>query len=465
MSADPVSAIVTESFCYGNVDLCGVDININDELYNSLFAALQKTDPKRPLQDYWCLVRNIKSLESMTLEYIDFVEDVFRLLDERFGENKNISFKSHFAIKLYIINEMFHTITAVAIEKNIDEVCGYFMFTFSEIVKFIETFHVITLYKLPGDGVWDPIWKMEWVQDSCLEGLRDTTIDVHTDLILNNPKIYTYSKAYIVAKTAERLRCLKKEAPNYFKFLDGVGVIAEFSEWVFHNFPYSEIAKGYLQLIPVSSEVYLPDGVDRSIELIDLVFEIIPERLATYALGFSAITGELSRKMIRKYVQKCKKEGLKKYFGDIQQKNWTYIESKMYHEPKIGNLDEEGKQLNVLYFPVDAYNFDDTSVMYCNDFYYIFTYPEFENLSQSTTNPYNRKPIHNGYLNMIRDRLVIKNIMKEETAERGLALELNGTMIENYNELMENIMVYSEPVPKHRYLPQDMISLLFPNLN
>lgn len=471
--SDRLSEIIAESFCYGNLSICGLDIKApTKESYKLLIDKLRESDPSRGVETFWCLVRNVKQIEMVSIDYIDFIKDIFDILDDRFGSKMTIDFNTPFAIKLFIISEMFHTIAAVNLERNIQGVYKHFTYTFKHIIKFIDDNELTTFYHVPGNGTstWQPEWKIEWVDsnNSCLEVIKDTSIDIFTENVLNSPKIHGYadssfaSLGNMVEVIAIRLTWLKRVAPQYFRFLDGIGLLTEFSHWVFHNFPYNEISNGYLQLIPLSDDIYLPPGADRELDMIDLIFEMIPENVATYLLGFSHITGAISKRKIRQYVQQSKAAG---YFDQIKCRNWKYVESTMFHDKKIGNLDEDGEQLNVLYFPIDSYNIADISVLYCNDFYYLFTYPEFQNISHSTTNPYNRKQIDTGYLNLLRDNIVIKNLMKDDLAERGLVVDMNATMQENYDELLEKVHIYTRPIPKRRYIPEEMISLIFPNLS
>ena len=458
---DPLRKVLAESFCYGDVSLCRLDQKITPETYNFLIENFKKSDSSRDINGYWCLIRNIKSIETISIEYIDFISEIFDILDQRLGVSTEISFDSPFVIKLYVINELLHTLTAIAMKNGKTEFLDYFAQVFNTIIKFIKEFRVTTIYNVPNDmDFWFPSWKLEYKDMS----IKDSSIDIFTDTIINNPKIKFYSGSQnVMERVTKRLQYLKQEAPCYFNFLEGVGILAEFSHYSFHKYPYNEIAKSYIDMIKLSTEIFVPENLrGDNIDYVDLIFELIPESLSTYLLGFSNIAGSMSKKLIRKNVKCSKKEG---YFESIEAKNSKFIDANMFHERKIGNSEEDGVMTNVLYLPVASYNVDDIAILYSNDFYYVFTYPEFQNLSETSTNIYNRKTIDNGYINMIRDKMVIKNIMKEEVAENGLSLELNGTMKENYMEFLENIKTYTHFSPKQGFLPEHMISLLFPGLN
>ena len=58
---------------------------------------------------------------------------------------------------------------------------------------------------------------------------------------------------------------------------------------------------------------------------------------------------------------------------------------------KCGNSIEDDEILNLIYTPTNSYNSDDTIVLFSNGVYFVFNYPEYDNIIKSESNPYNRE--------------------------------------------------------------------------
>ena len=81
-----------------------------------------------------------------------------------------------------------------------------------------------------------------------------------------------------------------------------------------------------------------------------------------------------------------------------------------------------------------------------NDVYFIFTYPEYDNIWKNDINPYNREFVTDTCTSRIKMQLDGKRKIMNACRLRGLELELNGTLEENFDELVKKITIYKPPI-------------------
>jgi len=89
------------------------------------------------------------------------------------------------------------------------------------------------------------------------------------------------------------------------------------------------------------------------------------------------------------------------------------------------------------YNKIKHYNQDDVSSVFNNNIMHHFSCKEFETILKKEENPYNRDKITN--LGKIIDNLKFKKKIKKHLLMRGLETDLNGTMYENYLDILENL--------------------------
>ena len=53
--------LVVESFCYGNIEDIDLKDKLNITFYTSITEHLKKNSSDRPIETFWCLVKNLKS--------------------------------------------------------------------------------------------------------------------------------------------------------------------------------------------------------------------------------------------------------------------------------------------------------------------------------------------------------------------------------------------------------------------
>lgn len=443
-----------ETFCYGNVEVLKKEILKFEEnkLYGKLCTALKKSDTERGLESYWVLVTNVKKIKriSISVGYVDFIKNIFDVLDERFkpGRESVNDFYEPFMIKVFIIYDMMYSIYA---QQNI-VVSVRFEELFGDIISYIRNNRIITYYNYPTTADWIPIWKLEYNEHT----VTSSIIDVYNDTILLHPTANQYTRGTL-SNIVIRLKMLVKLAPRYIDFISGIGVINIFTKYIFYNYSYKDLVDNYMEFIDLFDDTFLPQDVNRlQFNLYRLKFELLPEQLASYILGYPSSIGILTRKQIRECCVKLE-EGA--HNDTIKNKNKEYINANMFFD-NVVNIAEDENILNLLYVPVHHYNIDDIMVVLSNGVYFIFNCPEYENILSKQENPYSRKRLNNEILKKIGDLLDMKTIMIYSVRNRGLRITLNGTIEENQAEVIDGMCEYTEPVisPKSQ-----LISLLFNN--
>ena len=212
-----------------------------------------------------------------------------------------------------------------------------------------------------------------------------------------------------------------------------------------------------MDFINLFEDTFLPQEVVRSqFNLYKLKFELLPEQLASYILGYPSSIGILTRKQIRECCVKLEEET---HNNSIKNKNKEYINGNLFFN-NVANMIEDKNILNLLYVPVHHYNIDDIMVVLSNGVYFIFNCPEYENIISKQENPYSRKRLNYEIIKKLGDVMDLKTMMIYSVRNRGLRITLNGTIEENQIEVMDGMCEYTEPVisPKTQ-----LISLLFNN--
>ena len=121
---------------------------------------------------------------------------------------------------------------------------------------------------------------------------------------------------------------------------------------------------------------------------------------------------------------------------------WLFLYNKKYlnsieFETEVGNGKDDEESLDLCYVKIKEYNQDDIVSIFNNNILHHFSCREFETILKKEENPYNRDKITN--LRKVIDNLKFKKRIKKTLLTKGLDLELNGSMLENYEEVMEKI--------------------------
>jgi hypothetical protein len=193
-----------------------------------------------------------------------------------------------------------------------------------------------------------------------------------------------------------------------------------------------------MKFVKLSPECYIPEHyVRESFTATNLLLSVLPERMTSYLLGFPVFSiGTLTPKCISML---SAEEQIVNTIEKTIQKNKESINSRIYFG-KVGNNSEGGSYLNNVYTEVDHYNHDDVMILFIGGFYFIFNYPEFNNMITTKINPYTRDSIGISYITNMFYLVASKENLKKEVRKRGLNVELSGTMYENYEEVFEKIL-------------------------
>lgn len=440
------SQLLIETFTYGNVGLFLKDnkINFDDEdLVQKIVLSIKNSvkEENRDLHSIWSIIWNIMiNMDINSINYFKFIKTVFDILDTKFeSDYTKVEFDNILTMKCYILNDISYVIDAYSISSFPvkDEILKYYSTVFKTDLEYITSFGIITRYNLPGENNWIP----EWIINYNYTTIKTSNIDIYLEHLISNPCIYYPSNMNdVLEKMVTRLTFLKSHAKLYYEFLEQY--IPNFSLNIFLNYPYYEVAKHYEKLLGLFDNVYIPENVQKEdFKGLGIIFSVIPESLSSYILGFPSISmGSLSQKLVNKFTKDMIKD-TKGYFEDLEEKNQGIIKSKMFLD-KCANGYESLNITNLLYNNVKSYNIDDVKTIMSNGVYFVFTYPEYDNLKNTEVNPYNREKIPLNFISHIRSYTYDKTNILSICGMRGLQLKLDGTMEQNFDELIKNIEIF-----------------------
>lgn len=439
------SQLLVETFTYGNIKLLLKEIKIDftdEKLLDDLYKSIKDSIHSRGFESLWSIVWNlIISIDINYLNFLKFVKHIFDIFDERFEPDfTRVGFDNILTLKCYVLNDINYVIDAYSLSSTPvrKDILTYYTTTFKRELKYIQDFGIITRFNLPGETNWIAEWTIHFNQNI----IKTSNIDIYLDHFTSNPKIhYASNMSDVLEKIVTRLIFLKRNTNEYFNFIETY--LFDFSNNAFSTYPYYEIAQHYQRLVSVSDEVYIPDNIPKEeFKGLSVIFSVIPKSLASYILGYPSISmGSLTQKFINELIKDLKRDQ-KDYFEKLEQKNAKVIDSKMYFD-KCSNYRESKNILNLVYNPVKSYNIDDVTVTISNGIYFIFTYPEYENISTKEINPYNRDPVTQNFLDQISINTNSKKKIISQCGKRGLQLVLDGTMEENFHEFLQNIKIYT----------------------
>ena len=168
------------------------------------------------------------------------------------------------------------------------------------------------------------------------------------------------------------------------------------------------------------------------------MLSILPDFLSAYLLGFPVITMDIpGSKNLKFFIEKLENLGVEEYFNFIKEKfNKSYINSISFNI-NTGNLKEEENIVDLCYNDISDFNQDDISCIFNQDVVHYFTSKEFKTIIKKQENPYNRQFFPNIY--KILENLKFKNKVKKSLLSRGLDVELDSTLLENFNEIKEKL--------------------------
>tara|TARA_R110001592_G_scaffold79593_4_gene237812 strand:- start:337 stop:1797 length:1461 start_codon:yes stop_codon:yes gene_type:complete len=439
-------------FLYGNIDICNYNFKrINLETLKTFYTDLDITALKKDKSWPWRFRKNFKILlECCENTLLTNIEEFNRLLEflkysidfyEKTLKIKSYNFDNpitdidFFGLNVIFILDFYKNKLKLYKRSNSFITLDFFDSLFEKYN--IEEKDFMFDYVSPYDEIK---WTSKWKFLSKNKEITFDNIDIYLDSYFKNTNLYyNSSMCNNIKSLKDRLCFLREYAPKYLEILEKN--LPKITEKFFNIFPYGILYKDYRDLLDFN--VYLPNllqGEDKKTVITDdkWFFSILPDYLSSYLLGFPVISLDIpGKKDITNLVEKLENLGEKKYFDYINKEyNLPYIKSISFGI-KEGNLTEEGKILDLCYNDICDFNQDDVSCLFNNNVVHYFTSKEFRSILKKQENPYNRQLYPN--INKIVENLKFKNKLKKSLSPRGLDVELDETMIENFQEIKKKI--------------------------
>ena len=311
--------------------------------------------------------------------------------------------------------------------------CEYFR-------KFIPTFrteYLIVDHVTPFEtnNYWKPHWKINYKnEDYSLEGV-DTFIDINFNrhLITCHSEVMFLELRYI----KDRISYLKRNTGEYyFNYIRDL--VEPLTKNIFENFPLQIIYRDYYDCMREHSEFYRPE-LSKFIKLEDFtrdiyILSILPLYLSAYLVGFAILRADVpSYKNIAAKI----KDFDMGYFDRLADHNRKYLEIIAMGVNCGNSQNEAGDFLDVYYNRVIDFNVDDICQVFNNGVYHLFVGSEFNDLSKKGNNFYNRSELK--IMDPIIYNLRFKRKTKRLLGDRGIKVELNSTLKENFLEIKNAI--------------------------
>jgi hypothetical protein len=441
--------LLKDIFLYGNLDLVynSSDIKkVDFKVFNKYLDSVTFFDRDKsfPWRFYHNMEFIINSYEVVVLKdekkSKDFIDIFYQIITKYLELSKHKKFvstvsleniKDYSYILVNLLVRKIHTKLNLY-QKNKD----YFYIKLSNF-EADKPFHYYLDYSSPYDYIkWSSNWKLvSRGNELVLYG-----IDIYLDSYFKNNNIY-YNE-YMendIKLLSDRIFFLKEFSPSYLEILRKN--ITNVTEKLYCIFPYNKVYKDYKKLLFLDKDIYHNKYIKTKEEFTDVrwLFSILPDFLSAYLLGFPIISLDVpGEKIIKKYIKYMEeKENYEEYYKWFSENfNKKYLSS-IEFESKIGNGSDDEESVDLCYIKIKDYNQDDIVSIFNNNIMHHFSCKEFETILRKEENPYNRDKVTN--LRKIIDNLKFKKKIRKNLLIRGLELELNGTMIENYQEVIEKI--------------------------
>lgn len=432
--------LMRETFLFGNIDI--IDMSFRRVSLETLFSFLKKTDKEVLRTDKslpWRFLRNFKNLiniyenhllkeEKKFYEFIDFFEKCvlfYKSLEMKEEEKEYLKINTTYLFDIFLgrlqtYQKNNKRITTDGLVERFQDV----------IIKDSDlTFDYVSPYE-------NIRWSSKWKLLSKNKEITFDNIDVYLDSYFKNFNIYYNSTMCNSIKSlAERLEFLKKNSPIYFDILNKD--IESVSGAFFNCFPYNIIYNHYPKLFPF--KCYRPPlSLNRFISKERWMFSILPGFLSGYLLGIPVISMDIpENKQLSRIIEIFEQKGEEKYFEYIRDRfNHKYIESVSF-DTETGNGKDGDKIVDLCFSDIREYNQDDVVGVFNNNVIHYFTSKEFKSIIKNQENPYNRQNFPN--LNKLIENLKFKNKVRRNLINKGLDVELEGTLTENFEEIIKKI--------------------------
>ena len=441
--------LLKDIFLYGNLDLVYNASDIKKVEFKKFSQYLDNiTFFKQDKSFIWRFYHNLNFIvnsyevvllkeEKKSKEFLDIFSDIIKKI-QKITKCKKIlpgvqleNIKEYSYILINLLVRKVHTKLQLY-ERNKD----YFYLKFSEF-EADKPFHYYIDYSTPYDYIkWSSSWKLVSRNGEIfLPG-----IDIYLDSYFKNYNLY-YNENMIndIKLLGERIVFLKEYSPSYLEILRKD--ITNVTEKIYFIFPYNKVYQDYQKILFIDKDIYRSKFVksEEDFTPIKWIFSILPSFLSAYLLGFPIISLDIpGEKIIKKYIkfmeEKSNPEEYYQWFSENFNKK--YLNS-IEFETEIGNGMDDNETVDLCYVKIKEYNQDDIVSIFNNNIMHHFSCKEFETILKKEENPYNRDKVSN--LRKIIDNLKFKKRVRKTLMIRGLETELNGTMIENYEEILEKV--------------------------
>ena len=466
--------LMKEVYLYGNLDLFynisqirKLDFNVFEEyMENISFTKEDKSFIWRFYSNYDFIISSyeiiiIKEKEKLR-KFIDVTYSIFNKILKNVKTKKSLTFETieknkdySFVLINLLVRKLHNKLKIHEVEKD------YFEFKFSDYC-INQSFHFYLDFLTPYDYIkWTSSWKLVSKEKELI--LSD--IDIYLDSYFKNNNLY-YNEIMgnNLKVLQERILFLKNFSPTYLEMLRKN--LLSLTEKLYNIFPYNKIYQDYRKLLPLDKKIYRNKMIrdDEDIGDRKWLFSILPWFLSAYLLGFPVISLDVpGEKILKKYIKMMEsKDSPKDYYEWFTNHfNKRYLDS-IEFETDVGNGTEENESLDLCYNKIKDYNQDDIASVFNNNVIHHFSCKEFETILKKEENPYNRDKITN--LGKIIDNLKFKKKLKKHLITRGLNIDLDGTMYENYQEILENLEKESSDV-NYSNTPNDMEQFYRPLLD
>lgn len=282
------------------------------------------------------------------------------------------------------------------------------------------------------ENIWTSSWKIIFKDKSKILKHIDTYLD--NIFVYNNIKFNSNMQEEIKVLN-NRIQFLKENTVEYYHIYikDCLEVL---TERIYNTFPLQIIYNDYLQLIINHNDVYKPEIFKfltiEEVNKNNWILIILPDFLSAYLLGYPVISSDVPS--IKNMIIRIKNFEPKKHYEDIALNINKKILTLIAHGIPAGNgIDEDENITDVLFERVIDYNYDDTFMIFDNGTHFVFTCPEYKRLRTNEKNPYNSTRLSRIQPMIINEKT--KNKFTRYLYNRGIKVELNSTMYNNFEEI------------------------------
>ena len=448
--------LLIETFRFGRLDL----IYTLRELKNIDLKILFKNDIDYHIGWEWRLFHNLKLLVTIGernlinnetekfLPILDYLEKIIKNYEKKFNlTDRRLYSKSlnYFLVIVYcLLKEIKNKLninekSVIVLQKDFNKRFKNYLDIIKKKNFFLHNFSPFE------ENKWSSKWKFIYEEKEII--LRN--IDVYIDTYFYNPNIYYRNDmSNNLFFLASRLQYLKENTKKYYRSCISLRVYS-LSERIFYQFPITNIFNNYRKLIALGEHVFIPELYRETKTDEFWLFSVLPRYLVAFLLGYPVITsGDFEVKNLKQSILNFIQDKQKYYKDYAENVIDPYIKIKSFGIDCGNGIDDENV-IDLSYNNINQYNIDDITIYFSQGVNHIFTSPEYDNLLKKQINPYNRANITN--LINIKENISFKSKLLRKLKNRGLEINLNATLKEIYEEIIEKISQEKDIIYQEEY--------------